>query len=305
MVKNTDIKLKGHGSFYLREGWIKKGFTGIENETFSKSKVEMIDELGVGSNMVAAIKYWLKATGTAEDKKGSGNKNYLRFTEVLGRILNEKDPYLEDIGTVALLHYKLVNNFKMATSWNIMFNEFNSKEFSKRDVEEFIAQELTRMGYTNFPLASIDNDVQCILKTYLKNIDDNKNLNPEENNICPMTELGIIEKQRYSNGQVIYEKRKIKKNKFDKLIFLYIILEKTIEKGLEGTSTTIDNLLNENGNVGKTFNLDRNDINQYLDELSDCGYLRVVRTAGLNQIYFDTKELRRVDILDEYYGRNN
>ncbi|MGL4450096.1 MAG: DUF4007 family protein [Sarcina sp.] len=305
MVKNTDIKLKGHGSFNLREGWLKKGFTAVEEGTFSKSKEEMIDELGVGSNMVAAVKYWLKAMGIVEDKRGIGNKPYLKFTSILGEIIHDKDPYLEDIGTIALLHYKIINNFKMATSWSILFNEFNSKEFSKRDIEEFIAQELTRMGYTKFPLASIDNDVQCILKTYLKNSDNIDDLNPEENNVCPMAELDVIGKVKQRNGQIIYEKRRIKKNKLDKLIFLYIILEKTIEKGIEGINTTIDNLLNESGNVGKVFNLDRNDINQYLDELSDGNYLRVVRTAGLNQIYFDLKELKRVDILNEYYGRNN
>ena len=36
-----------------------------------------------------------------------------------------KDPYLEDIGTLWLLHYNLAKNMEDATSWYFFFNEFN------------------------------------------------------------------------------------------------------------------------------------------------------------------------------------
>ena len=303
MIKNTDIKLKGHGSFYLREGWIKKGLLAIENKTFSKEKEDMIDDLGVGSNMVPAIKYWLKAVMIAEDKKVAGGKNILSLTKIIGENINRYDSYIEENGTIALMHYKLVNSFKQATAWYILFNKMNIKEFSKRDAEDFIYNYLSDKGYTNLSLASIDSDVQCVIKSYLNDMVDSKGLdNPEMNNICPFVQLGLLVKSKDRLGQAIYIKKKIAINKLNKLIFLYIILEKSFEG--KGRETTIEKILEEPGNIGSIFNLDINDINEYLDELSMDGYLTINRTSGLNQIYIKKDDLTLEIILEKYYKKN-
>ena len=64
-------------------------------------------------------------------------------------------------------------------------------------------------------------------------------------------------------------------------------------------STTIKNLIEDENNIGRVFNLDKNSINSYIDKLEDDGYLRVNRTAGLNTIY--PTDLA-TDILDKYYS---
>ena len=63
----------------------------------------MID-LGVGKNMVYAIRYWLRSFGLTEDNE--------QVVSQLGKDIFANDgfdPYCEDIGTLWLLHYHLVS----------------------------------------------------------------------------------------------------------------------------------------------------------------------------------------------------
>ena len=56
------LKLKRSESFYIREGWIEKAINTIkeaDHNIFTKN--EGVRYLGIGSNMVKGLKYWLKA----------------------------------------------------------------------------------------------------------------------------------------------------------------------------------------------------------------------------------------------------
>jgi hypothetical protein len=81
--------------------------------------------LGVGKNMVAAIRYWLTATKVIDN--GS-------ITE-FGEFLNQKDIYLEDDASLWLLHLALVQNKELATSVYWLFNHFHQNEFSAEEAE--------------------------------------------------------------------------------------------------------------------------------------------------------------------------
>lgn len=62
-------KIKGNESFGIREGWLNKGLTALEeNKTIFSEPVAM-DSLGVESKMVKAIKYWLLASHLVEEKR--------------------------------------------------------------------------------------------------------------------------------------------------------------------------------------------------------------------------------------------
>lgn len=95
-MENVKYKLKGHGSFYIREGWLQKGLKKFQAEgpdLFSKREANEI--LGVGANMVSAIKYWLISTGLLEysnDKKlyvlAHWEKKYANMIRILRTILH-------------------------------------------------------------------------------------------------------------------------------------------------------------------------------------------------------------------------
>ena len=54
-------RFKGHETFFFREGWLSKAMFEIHarNNTRLFSGNNGIVKLGVGSNMVKSIKYWM------------------------------------------------------------------------------------------------------------------------------------------------------------------------------------------------------------------------------------------------------
>ena len=73
------MKFKAHQSFAVRKGWLGKGLRTIANPDNaallmpSNSKAAM-DELGLGSNQVVALRYWMQTLGLVDYRKGSRNR---------------------------------------------------------------------------------------------------------------------------------------------------------------------------------------------------------------------------------------
>ena len=130
------IRIKGHEKFPLREGWLTKGLYAVEEQgvkLFNESNAP--DVLGVGTNMVKSIRYWMQAFQLLER-----NGNVEQMSE-LARVLIEKDPYFEKDFSLWVLQSNIARNLTGATSWYIFFNQFNVEEFEKVEVIGFIHNE--------------------------------------------------------------------------------------------------------------------------------------------------------------------
>lgn len=116
-------KFRAHETFFIRKGWLSKGMRYVSQkpDVFTDKDDNPMDVLGIGANMVKSLRYWLQAVGlTKEPKTGKKNQSLTPF----GNIVHEKDPYTEELGTLYLLHYKLVTDEEMAPSWYYFFNKF-------------------------------------------------------------------------------------------------------------------------------------------------------------------------------------
>ena len=60
------IIFQGHDTFLCRNNWLKKGYDFIQGGS-NFNNPEAVVQLGVGKNMVSAIRYWLKAFGMTDD----------------------------------------------------------------------------------------------------------------------------------------------------------------------------------------------------------------------------------------------
>jgi len=288
------IRLKAHESFYIREGWLRKGIKNVDIDSKAFIKEDATDVLGVGSNMVKALRYWLQVSGLTEELKVAGNKREQFLTPEFGQIICDKDPYFEDIFSLWLVHYKIVTNSESCTSWYLFFNEINSNELTKEDLKNEMVYALNRFANNiTFSERSLFDDCDCIIKTYVDNKKEDKN--PEDNIACPLNELGLLSRNVLSNGKEIIRKIKPSMDKLDKLVVLYIILDNL--KGAK--SISIENILTDKCNAGKVLNLDRNLLNEYLDLLKISDYIEINRTAGLNQVY--PKILDKQEIIIDYY----
>lgn len=294
MINNlSKVRLKGNASFNFREGWLRKGVRCIEEHPDLFSRDDVMERLGVGSKMVKSIKYWLLATNLCREKiEKNGHKFYL--TEDFGQIIDEHDKYFDDLSTLFFIHYQMVSNDNLCMIWNIFFNEYSGKDFTKEDMVSSCKELLNRKmaeGAT-YSEKLLEDDCSSILRMYLPSTNTDV---PEDSLSCPLGELGLLQKSTEKKGS--YVKMAPGKGALDKLVVLYV-MTKNMPEGKN--SVSIDDLLSAPNNIGRVFNLDRAQINEYLDELRVAGHLTINRTAGLDMVYFDNI-LEPPKIMEQYY----
>ena len=277
------IRLKGHEKFHLREGWIAKGLYGVSANPRVFSGSDGTDQLGVGTNMVKSIKYWMLAMGLIKE----GQKNGAELTD-LGKMILKYDPFLEDDLSLWLLHsYIAKNNFR-STVWYLFFNKCQAEEFTKEELYTVLRKELISYAETDsFPESSLKDDIDVLLNMYSK---DTKNADPEDKNKCPLASLKLIKKE----GDVYYRQQPDMRHFRDEIILYELgnIFEEESSIGIDYVAELAANI----------YHLSRVAINTILDRLDNVGYITVNRTAGLDEIY-PNKKISVKKIIEDYYTR--
>lgn len=294
------MRFRAHDTFFIRKGWLYKGMKNVlEDEyIFMGTSGNSMDVLGIGSNMVKSLRYWLQATGlTIEPISGK------RFQEItpFGNLILEHDKYIEEMGTLWLLHYKLASNIDEATSWYYFFNEFKQNEFTRDDFIMHLENYIRMNGEDAKGTRILTDDFNCIINTYIPRIKSNpEKVNPENNIDCPLGELSLIDIQ--NKKEKIYKKSIPKLDTIHPIIVLAIIVDNA-----DNNEIRISSILNDKCNAGKILNLDIITLTSMLSKIELMGYIKVIRTAGLdvirlnNNIQGETKGERFLWCINEYY----
>ena len=276
------LKLKRHESFSIREGWLAKGIKNVKEYGNVFALQNTTDILGIGTNMVKSLKYWMTATKLIEEK------NRKIMLSDFGSIINEYDPYLEDIFSWWLIHINMITNVDDAYIYNLFFNKCNIKTFTKRELYEKLYALLINEKLT-FNENILQDEVNMIIKTYTI---DEKIDNPENNFICPLSELNLLKKV----DRDTYEKNRPEIRNLPFWVVYYIICLLLDDRD----NISIDELLKEENSPAKLLNMDKNLINEYLDEMKKNDLIIINRTAGLNMVYLK-KKLSINEIVEEYF----
>ena len=101
------LKFRKNESFYIRDGWFEKAINTIalnkNKNIFAKNNGTSM--LGIGSNMVKGLKYWLIASNLI-----TSNVTETKLTN-LGNLILQYDRYFESEFTWFLIHYNLCINY--------------------------------------------------------------------------------------------------------------------------------------------------------------------------------------------------
>lgn len=262
-------------------------------------------ELGVGKNMVRSIRYWCLATGMIEEADGNGRTNRLQVSQLGQRLLgsNGWDPYLEDMGTLWLLHWQLATNPVRGLVWLLTFSVYLAEEFTKHNLTKFISGQFERLEIRTTQ-KMIEREVDCCLLTYVSS--QSKLASQFEDTLnCPLNELDLI---RFTPEESIYRFNIGPKNTLPVNIFGYALF--TYLTYFLGNRRTIavEDCIYPSGSPGQIFKLDENSVVEYLDVLETLanGHLRVQETAGLRQIYIhdadnEILQAQALELLRTYY----
>ena len=287
----NNLRFSGHETFHCRHFWIKKGVDFVAQNKDFKSDDAVVD-LGVGKNMVSSINYWLQAFDLV---KNSNN------TELAEKIIYDLgfDPFLEDIGSIWLLHYKLLKN-DYSSIYKLIFNDFRknrvSSEFTTKQVFDFINRKLIQLNQ-NVSQNTLENDIKVFLRNYVSsNKKGDKNLEDDLSSVFLSLNLISILPEIHEQGQQIYVIEYDNKLNLSPLILLFAIKDIFDDE----ISISVNDI---QLNVSDLFLCNREGTEDKLLKLQELGYLVYKEDAGRKEIQFKDNR-HKWDILRDYYENN-
>jgi hypothetical protein len=266
-----------HQTFYLRQQWLTKGLTEVNENPRFFYEPEHFEILGVGKNMAKSIRHWLNVTQLTEEKRST--KTEFVITD-LAKIIFQYDPYIKNRYTLSILHYLLVTEKNEASTWYWFFNVFNERVFTKQMLVEKLEQWVKGNFEKEVSLNSLKRDVDCLIQLYTTKEYSNKT--PEDVIKSPFEALGLVHKTAGAN----FVKSGLSSNLIANI--LYITFLKYSEKhGIKEVS--LNDLINGEELWGKVFNLNRDAIIEHLEEVQKNYPVIFTRTNRLDVIRLDTK----------------
>lgn len=285
----TRYCFSGHESFPCKTMWLKKGYDFVRAGRDFNSPDAVVD-LGVGKNMVASIRYWLKAFGLYDGTATTPLANYL-FDDQQG-----KDIYLEDIASLQLLHFTLVHRGE-ATLYPMLFCGLQ-RERSSFDREQALSYVALRMAEDGkqklFNANTVKKDIAVLLQNYSL---PRKPLSNEDFSSL-MIDLDLI---RQSSEDKDYYFNHGGKRQVVPEVFLYALL--TIQEESGDRSLPFETVQD---NIGLVFCMNDQETVAMLRSLSEA-YSTVLSysdVAGIRQIQF-TGDADRMKVLDDYYDTHD
>lgn len=138
------FRFSGHQTFALRIAWIPKAVAEIEKGRDPLTNAdEGITKLGLGKNMVEALRCWIEAFQIAH--KPEGDWLLTHIGNLVFKPEEGLDPYIEDVCTSWLLHWLISNNTQSPFfAWECLFNRWSSSEFSSSQIIEAFEKESQR-----------------------------------------------------------------------------------------------------------------------------------------------------------------
>lgn len=301
MIFNPDKMAFGrHETFALRYGWLSKGFQAI---TEKKSIFESDDatvRLGVGKNMVGAIKYWLRACRMIDPVENAP-------TDLGSELLSADgfDPYLEDEATIWLLHWLLATNAELATSWFWFFNRFHKPEFTGQEfataLVDFVNDKV--INKKKPALATLSNDATLIPRMYTQSTGNTRT--PIEDALdSPFSLLGLVTQ---SAGGRSYQSRPMARPDLPVGILGFAVCEMFEMKGTR--AIPIEDFMYSKDNypaIGSVFRLTESDLVAKLERLVNYipGVFDIRDTAGQHQLYLSGAANAMTFIIEHYKNTN-
>jgi hypothetical protein len=296
----------GHEKFVFRHGWLKKGVDAVCEDDLIFTRDEALVILGVGKNMVRSIRHWCLATDLVREKPGSRQVKPLEPSMLAHNLMlnNAWDPYLEDVGSLWLLHWQLVSNTTRALVWSIIFSAYFVTDFSKKQTIALVNRRFEQLGVRTTE-GTIEREVDCLLRTYIPS-GIRSGAFSEEGLDCPLAELDLIQ---HDPGDNLFRFNIGPKPSLPAEIFGFALFH-FLSKILETRRTiTIEEILYNDGSPGQAFKLDENSVVEYLEQLvqQTDGLIQLNETTGLRQLYLQEGALDTFDsiaykLLEGYYG---
>ncbi|MDO9424920.1 MAG: DUF4007 family protein [Methylobacter sp.] len=286
-----------HETFALRYSWLTKGFQEFTDDKGVFSSDDSTIKLGVGKNMVNAIKYWLRATTILKDTAEG-----LIATPIGKAIFSDNgwDPYLEDEATIWLIHWLLTTNCELASAWYWFFNCFHKSEFTGEEAAEALA-DFVRINLSGkHSEKTVKHEIAMILRMYCP-LRININSQLEDSLDAPLTSLKLV---MAAEGSHLYRSYASGQSNLPISVIGYAVNE--VFNLRRADILSINDLMYGQKNgvaIGSVFRLTESALLAKLENLVKQypDIFQINETAGINQLYRADKSVSSLDFLHHYY----
>ena len=294
-----------HETFHPRYGWFRKAYAVAAADPYAFGREDAPVVIGVGKNMVRAIRFWGLAAKLITEDPRSPNRRAPQFvpTRRGHALFGEQgwDPYMEDPGTLWLLHWLLLAPPSRLPAWWLAFNEFNAVEFSEADLVAAVSVQLEAVVDWAPPHeSSVRKDIGALLRTYAP-AERSRRGSIDDLLDCPLRELSLIGpspatgQHRFTLGP---------KPMLPSAVVAYAVLDHIDRTGSGGRTVTLSRLSYEPGAPGRAFRLNETELLAALRPAVDrTDGLSVASPAGAWQLACSGEPGEiATTVLNHYYG---
>lgn len=285
------LRFSGHETFACRYTWLPKALQAIQSNpcVFANEDHAMV-ELGVGKNMVRAIRFWVEASGMAKPAAKGG----LEPTALGRQIFATKglDPFIEDIQTLWLIHWNLATQIDDPLfAWEFLFSRWQEPEFTESIVLKAFAKEAESLSKKLSPV-TLQQHLHVFLHTYVPTRGRKGDI-AEDNLDCPLTELDMLTKvgereaSRQARREPVYAFRREDKPSLSSALFAYCLNDFWRKMFPNEQTLSVRTLVSGPRSPGQVFKIPEEDIYARLPDLAAAtdGQLKYSESAALPQVH--------------------
>lgn len=283
-MQSPTYRFSGHETFACRYAWLPKAVREVaetpEILTPACEDRAMV-RLGVGKNMVRSIRFWAEAAGVLEPCE-DGHVLTDFGAQIFWRTHNERtdtfeegfDPYLEDIQTLWLLHWKLATNVENPIfAWDFLLSRFQEPELTASSVFDAIKKATISLD-KSLSENTLEQQFEIFLHSYVPTR-GRKGEVREDNLDCPLVELGLLDQVGHRPGkrnagrpEPIYVFRREPKPEISPMLFAYCVDEFWRLRHPGEKTLSFQLLASGHGSPGQVFKLPEDDIHHRVESLS-------------------------------------
>ena len=266
-------------------------------------------ELGVGKNMVRAIRFWTTATDVAVNRGTDGWETTPFGAALLGP--DGLDPYLEDSQTLWLLHWKLSTQFdEPLFAWDHLLNHWHDPEFTRSSALLAFEKDAKRQD-RKLSRTTLSHHLDTFIHTYVPTTGAKPSV-MEEGLDCPLVELNLILRvgdrmpdAAGSRREPVYAFRRGEKSEISPHLFAFCCADFAVRKHPEDTTVSFRELAIGNGSPGQVFKLPEADVRARLERIhaDTQGRIAFEESADIQRMS-RLPDLRPIDLLAPIYRKD-
>lgn len=261
-VAEARPRFSGHETFACRFSWIPKAVILLSDEPTALSDDDKaMSALGLGKNMVRALRFWLEAFNVAEVDLGRWS-----LTPFGNAIFGPSgyDLYLERIETQWLLHWKVTVELERPLFvWRHVFFRRHRADFTRTELLGELLRESRLAGY-DLSEVTLKQHLDVFLHSYVSTAREGA---PEDALDGPLIDLSLINpagRRLAEDGRAEAVYNLAARGRVPALVMEYAILEFWQRRRKDETVVTLHDLVFAEGSPGAAFRVPEDELRAHV-----------------------------------------